>query len=302
MVQRTFKSLGRALGRAQLLDVANLPQCTVEAYLFKQHLHVIYCRLLSTSLPPSPETFKLADLLDGTAPDVCDRCEASLASLRGHHALAPDLNALLDLAELTGTATRFAANPGGVRPVGKVTTLTRKMDRQITYASTLSTEADHPLLARERDRLVDAARDALGALSAAGRDPARVAAVTARVREELLPPRLRATLTLEDDRVLIGITPRGGTNKKVHDVIDAFQVAATANSVTLCCPRFIADYLNRFYQAGGSWGYTAIISVTVSHLSERSARSAAMLWRPGTDGPMANLATAVHAIHLVEST
>jgi len=303
MAQRTFKSLGRALGRAQLLDVAALPECTVEVYAFHDALHTTYCPLgTSTSDRGVRFTLALADLLAEQALNVCDRCEGSLASLRGHHALAPDLNALLDLSELTGTATRLAANPGGVRPVGKITTLTHKMERQLSYAAALSTAPDYPPLAQARDRLVAAARDALVNLADAGRDPARVAAVTSRVLDELVPAHLRAAVTLEDDRVLIGITPHRATNKKVQDVINAFQVASTANSVTLSCPRFVADYLNRYYQAGGSWGYMAIISVTAGHLSEASARSAAMLWRPGTDTPMANLATAVHAIHLIEST
>jgi len=76
------------------------------------------------------------------------------------------------------------------------------MERQLSHAAALSTAADYPPLAQARDRLVAAARDALVNLAAAGRDPAQVAAVTVRVLEELLPARLRAAVTLEDDRVL----------------------------------------------------------------------------------------------------
>lgn len=292
MASRTVAAQRRALQRAGLAEVAGLPACTTHVRVVAEVAHSQYgCPAGRMSKFTDGRQVTWAALADLA---VCPQCSAEIAAAYGSDRMRLVVR-LLEADDVVRAVLRFAADPGRSAAAGKATALARKLTAAKAEVAAVATQAaDCPELAAACERLDGRTDEARSALNTAQRTGAQRGRVLERVTAELLPPRLHGRVTLDSGRVLAGVVGAFDAAKKVQEVVDVCTVARYRGAVLLDCPRFVVDYVNRFYALGSSWS-GVVLTVPADGISAEQVQVVAALWDPTTDGPLADLATAVRA-------
>lgn len=298
MTSRTVSATTKALARAQLDQAAAQPECTVDVRMVHGQVHDQWgCRLGRDTAAHALQTVTWS-ALGGL--DLCPECAPRIAD--GSHASPPLLAVfgLLAVGDVIRAARRFAAAPGAPGAVGRGVVLARRLNE--AAARVLRAAAAHPdLLGDVCTQLETRIAEASAALTPARQSGPRRQAVLTRVADELIPRALRPWVTLETGRVLIGVVDHRRTGKKVQEVIDVCTAASVDGAVLLDCPRYVLDYLNRYYRDGASANPT-MLTVDAAGLDDAVVATAAALWTPHVPGPLMDLAAAVRAARGVVTT
>lgn len=250
----------------------------------------------SEALPASP-----VSVLELSGGGVCEQCGPRLVVPpvgSRSRPLAPfaALVAFLQDAGAAQAVERFLAKPGG--KAGKLeklreelVTASRKAEARAALGVSPGLEVLESKLREDLARL-----ERLLLERTAGADHRdRLAAL---LRAELLPSRSQARVTLDESPTLAGFVGFHASARRVSEVVAAFRVGGSPSSPVLFAPRFVLDWLFRFYAVGSTWGST----VLVAHPApvERSvAETAAGLWDPSAPGAMHDLAEALRAARLL---
>ena len=206
-----------------------------------------------------------------------------------------------ELTRIRPSLTRWArvvdaATAGPIYKLGALTAARAALSDQSITLALLATEPGlDPAVIGEAD-ITLAAIGALDAvIAAAVASPAHVAAVDAAVATAMVPDRWRGAVTLDSAPTLVGICGlRPALAPRVVDVVAAHTLASSPGSVLLTCPRFVADYLFRHYQAANGPWLALLQVVDVSGVSAADVANVALVWDP--TGAAADLATVLAAV------
>ena len=289
MSHRSVPALTRAFARAGLTALSEQPECTLPMFADNGLLHAGY----RCHIPNRTETWiRFADLAGAR---ICPLCEPRAADGYG---VSPALRRVLDLldaVEQARSVIRFAEDPSKSAVAGKTKTLRSRLTAREQSVARVAAGARGDLAAA-CERVTGLLQYARHALDAAAADPGLREKVLDRVRAELVPDSLVARVRLDESPVLVGIYPHTFTGKKVQEVLDAFTAGGPGGTqVVLHCPRYVVDYVNRFYAAGSSWSQV-VLSVPAGDVTVELAAAAAAAWTPAADSETADLAAALRSV------
>jgi hypothetical protein len=288
----------RELNRAGFKLDSSYPDLTVKLRRRDGKLHTSYCSQGRSSAQAAPADEDVQ--LDTVSPDVCcGHCSPDFVVTRyGSSALAWAAYELVGVLQHVRAAERYSADPAKSKVAGRARKLSSDLADAAAVLNRLDAElADGPLAA-DLDRMVEQLTAARTALAATSVSTAQREKVLTYIADELLPERMRGRITLDATPTLVGITPHmRSTPNRIAETIEAFQVADKTPGVALLCPRYVVDYLNRFYAAGSRW-QSAIMTVPVPDVDQVLIDTAVGLWNPAEDGPLIDLRTALDTARL----
>jgi hypothetical protein len=247
-----------------------------------------FCRVI-VRRTSTPEVVPVRDL--GVTAPLCPECENQLIGGVGNSDLLRGVVDLLSADAAVRTVYRRTATNG--RGAVRVPDLTRSLD---TAAGTITRVRSRAgaVLTDDADRISEQLDAARVHLAAYGRGGGHQETVLARVRDQLVPSNWRGRLTLDATPSLVAVISWGHPAKKVTEVLEAFTVRRPAGGVLLHCPRYVGDFLHRYYEST-SEPNVAIMTFDVSGLHQDVIEAAASLWDPSSDGPLCDLTQALAA-------
>ena len=298
MTARTPKALLRALDRAGLLPLIDLPRATITVTAGRDGTRHARWGCFGFSPPPDQRKEEVSFLAALSGERFCaeDACGKRLADVGSGSDTTSDVMALLALDTLARSVFRFVAKQGASTVPGKAVKFRTQLGTHQMRLNKVG-QSSEPALREAGERGQAMIREALAALARLDTTPQMRAKVAGRVEAEMLPSRFRGRMRLDAEPVLAGVVNVVSPARKVQEVLDAYTIGGNRPSAVLSCPRFVADYLHRFYDVGSTRSLV-LLTVPARDLDEDHQRSAARLWDPHGTGPLADLSAAVEAARM----